>query len=140
MARCSKCGKKLWLGGYEWDNKDYCSKCYDSLFQRVPYVFKSAPVSSQSKSTKTTQSKTDYTQTKTNHTTIRKSSNTKMTSYSSSVGYDNDCSTSNNSSDSSLCAYYQNGCCKHGYNSAYNNISCDYSECFQNLCSNYKKR
>ncbi len=133
MAKCSKCGKKLWFGGYEWDNKDYCSKCYDSIFESKPYVPSSYTASSKSKTT----------QAKTTHTSTRTSSNYTTTTYndsSSSVGYDYNYSTSNASSDSSLCAYYQNGCCKHGYNSAYNNISCDYSECFQNLCPNYQRR
>lgn len=48
--------------------------------------------------------------------------------------------TKNDDVSSSLCAYYQNGCCKHGYNANYNNISCGYSECFHNVCPNYQKR
>lgn len=48
--------------------------------------------------------------------------------------------TKNDDVSSSLCAYYQNGCCKHGYNANYNNISCGYSECFHSVCPNYQKR
>lgn len=55
----------------------------------------------------------------------------KEISYSFSSGTDNN---------SSLCVHYQNGYCKHGYNAYYDNISCGYSECFQDLCSNYQRR
>ncbi len=49
-------------------------------------------------------------------------------------------STSNDDSNSSLCAHYQNGSCKRGRNAYYDNISCGYSECFQSVCPNYQKR
>ena len=130
MASCAKCGKKLWFGGYEWLGKYYCSKCYEDPYESEPYV----PGSHTDRSnTKTTRSRTTY---RTNCASGNSTTTTTNNHSSNSFGFD---LTSNTNSDSSLCAYFQNGCCKHGYNSAYN-ISCDYSEPFQKLCSNFQKR
>ena len=49
-------------------------------------------------------------------------------------------STNKDDDSSSLCAHYQNGCCKHGNNANYNNISCDYHECFHSVCPHYQSR